>query len=395
MQSKPIRVLLVDDDEEDFVFTRDSLLDVAPGAFHLDWVSTYDAALEASACRAHDAYLLDYRLGPSNGLELLRAMIAQGVTAPLILLTGQGDREIDMEAMKAGAADYVPKGWSAALLERAIRYAIERKHTEEALRRMRDELEVRVQERTAELAKANQILQAEIQERKWAGEQLRASLNEKEILLREIHHRVKNNLQVVSSLMKLQSRHIADPQALAMFKETQSRVKSMAIIHEKLYRTGDLARIDFAAYMRSLTDYLFHAYAVNSGNVAVAMNVEEVSLPIDAVMPCALLLHELVSNSLKHAFPGGKGKIFIEFHKIGGGKFVLQAGDNGIGFGGEPDLHHPTTLGLQLINALVEQLDASIEFENKQGVCFRITFPTPKYRDRDKLPEQCISVRRA
>src|SRR5271156_4974219 len=155
----PVRVLLVEDDADDYTLTRDMLRESGEQRFRLDWVSTYDAALEQIRRQQHDVYLLDYRLGERNGLELLREAVQAGARAPMILITGQGDREIDMEAMRAGAADYVIKEHlDALLLERSIRYAIEHKRTEE-------ELERRVRDRTAELARANRGLEVEIAER--------------------------------------------------------------------------------------------------------------------------------------------------------------------------------------------------------------------------------------
>jgi two-component sensor histidine kinase len=393
MDTKPIRVLLVDDDEDDYLITKELLASVAGKPFRLDWLASYDAGLQAIARNEHDVCLLDFRLGARSGLELLREAIANGSRAPMILLTGQGDREVDLEAMQAGAADYVVKGSNnAAALERSIRYSIAQKRAEEALRRLHDELEQRVQERTAELARANADLQAEVRERKRVEEEVRASLREKEVLLREIHHRVKNNLQVVSSLLKLQAQNIQDPTALEVFKESQDRIKSMALIHEKLYRFGDLARIDFADYIRSLAGYLFHAYAVDSEAISLTLNVDDVLLPIDAVMPCALLIHELISNSLKHAFPKGRGEISVDFHTHDQKTFTLMVRDNGIGCPNRFDVENTSSLGTQLVAALADQLDGALEFDNGHGVSCKINFTLPTYRQRGNYHDQCTSA---
>jgi len=215
----------------------------------------------------------------------------------------------------------------------------------------------------------------DITERKKAEEQLKASLKEKEVLIREIHHRVKNNLQVISSLFKLQSEYIRDKRMLEMLKQSQNRVRTMALIHEKLYQSKDLVKIDFADYIRSLATYLFRLYEVSSDAITLKIDAGEVSLGIDSAVPCGLIVSELVSNSLKHAFPAGKkGQIRIEFHSDRDNQFTLIVSDNGVGLPKDLDFRKAESLGLQLVNILTGQLGGGIELDRTDGTTVKITF---------------------
>ena len=384
MDANPIRVLLVDDDEDEFVFTRDLLAEVEGKRFTVDWVATWDAALEAMGRNQHDVCLVDYRLGARDGLELLREAVRRGCRAPIIMLTGQGDRDVDLEAMRLGAADYVIKGGEhSATLERSIRYAIEHKQAEEALRRWQEELERRVQERTADLAKANLLLQAEIGERRKAEEELRASLREKEVLLREVHHRVKNNLQIIASLLSIQSGYIQDPQARDLFRESLNRVKSIAGIHQKLVRANNLAQVEIAAYVRDLAGALFRCYGVDADAVKLTVDVDDLRLGIDTAIPCALIINELVTNALKHAFPPGRaGEIAIGLHAVGPNAYRLAVRDDGNAFPKDFDVHAAPSMGMQLVTALTEQLDGNLDVSTNGNTTFAITFKELKYRER-------------
>ncbi len=215
-----------------------------------------------------------------------------------------------------------------------------------------------------------------ITERKQVEAQLQASLGEKEVLLQEIHHRVKNNLQVISSLLDLQSQEIEDNVMLEVFRESQNRVKSMALVHEKLYQSKNFARINFAEYTDSLTSHLFKAYELNSGSVTLELDIEDVSLNIDTAIPCGLIINELVSNALKYAFPDNRtGTITVALHSSDkNSNFILVVKDNGVGFPKAIDFNTGKSLGLQLVKVLTKQLKGRIEIDHNTGYQFRVSF---------------------
>ena len=215
----------------------------------------------------------------------------------------------------------------------------------------------------------------DISDIKIAEERIRSSLQEKEVLLKEIHHRVKNNMQIISSILNLQSRYIRDKKDTEIFKESQNRVRAMALVHEKLYQSSDLANIDFSLYINEFTSYLFYSYNIDPERITLRVNVEDISFSIDVAIPLAQIINEVISNSIKHAFPGNrKGMIFIMLYKEPDGTYVLLIQDNGIGFPDELDTKKAETLGLQLIHALVLQLQGTISVNTKGGTTFIIKF---------------------
>jgi PAS domain S-box-containing protein len=214
----------------------------------------------------------------------------------------------------------------------------------------------------------------DISERKLVEDKLRSSLEEKEVLLKEIHHRVKNNLQIVSSMLNLQIGQITDAAARDLFQESQSRVRSIALFHEKLYQSKDLARIDIAEYLKGLSTGLFATYGVDPDQVALSVRIEDIPIGVDAAISCGLIVNELLSNSLKHAFPEGRtGEIKIELH--GEGPHVtLEVADNGIGVPMNIDFQSPNTLGLRLVSILAEQVRGAIELDRREGTRFVVRF---------------------
>ncbi|MBI2442269.1 MAG: PAS domain S-box protein [Lentisphaerae bacterium] len=222
------------------------------------------------------------------------------------------------------------------------------------------------------LENANQQLRAREQE-------LLSANRDKEALLKEIHHRVKNNLQVISSLLKLQLGHVQDAEAAAVIRDCQNRIRTIAIVHEKLYQAPNLAEVDIGNYLQSLVSHLFRVFLVDSNSVAMDVAVDKVVLPIDQAIPCSLIINELVSNALKYAFPNNRrGLIRIRLSSGGDGLVRLEVGDDGIGLTPKKDYRNTTTLGLQLVMTFVEQLGGAIELAQGLGTVFVITFPASK-----------------
>ncbi len=227
----------------------------------------------------------------------------------------------------------------------------------------------------------------DISDRKQAEVLLKASLKEKEVLLKEIHHRVKNNLQIVSSLLQMQTRRTQDTQTSLILQDSKNRISSIALVHEKLYRSDDLANIDFAQYIPDLTTHLFESYKVRLEQVTLHTQIDEIFLEIETAIPCGLIINELVSNSLKYAFPGNrKGEIYVDFYTNKDDTLTLIVRDNGIGIPEELDIETATSLGLTLVQGLAEQLEGRLELDRTQGTKFKITFAAPKVAKVRRTP---------
>jgi PAS domain S-box-containing protein len=215
----------------------------------------------------------------------------------------------------------------------------------------------------------------DISDRQQADERIKASLREKEVMLREIHHRVKNNMQIILSLLRIQSRAVKDRETREMFKQSQNRIRSMALIHEALYKSGDLAHIDIADYISRMTTHLLSIYREDLGEIEIDQDAGGIFLDINKAIPCGLMISELVSNSLKHAFPGKRtGHILIRMTKSQRGKNILIVKDNGVGFPAGLDFRKTETLGLQLVTDLVMQINGTIQIKKTKGTEFVVKF---------------------
>lgn len=215
----------------------------------------------------------------------------------------------------------------------------------------------------------------DLTERKQAEGQVRASLAEKETLLREIHHRVKNNMQIILSLIRLQKRKAGDERYESMLEDTRNRIQAMALVHEQIYGSRELSKVDFGGYIRRLASSIFSSYAVGRKRITLRMELEEVSLNIDTAILCGMILNELISNALKHAFSGRpSGEVRISLQRKADGWVLLRVGDNGCGMPPGAGIEGGTALGLLLVNTLVEQIGGKLTVNVSEGTEFGVSF---------------------
>lgn len=215
----------------------------------------------------------------------------------------------------------------------------------------------------------------DITQRKKIEEELRQLLQEKEVLLREINHRVKNNMQVISSLLSLQTQKLADNQAARTIKECQERIRSMALVHEMLYQQRAFHRIEFSSYLRLLSSHLFHAYKADSSLLQLRVETEEIHFSLNTAFPCGLIVNELITNALQHAFlPGQRGEIIVKLERAEDKRFILTVKDTGRGLPADFDINHPESLGLEIVKILVNQLGGYLRVTTAPGTEFQIIF---------------------
>jgi two-component sensor histidine kinase len=227
-------------------------------------------------------------------------------------------------------------------------------------------------------------LQQELEDKKETEIKIKASLREKELLLQEVHHRVKNNLQIMSSLLRLQSSHIKNPDVQKIFLESENRIKAMAIVHNKLYNAKNYEKINFNDYVKTLTNNLFLSYGVNANQIRLNLVLGNIELNIDTAIPCGLIINELISNSLKYAFPNArKGCIEVSLtYENNTDMLVLTVKDDGEGFKSGTIPLKGETLGMKLVQLLTAQLDGKLVTNLESGSEFKIIFKEIKYKSR-------------
>ncbi len=298
--------------------------------------------------------------------------------------TAKKDR---IRGIEAGADEFLSKPFDQAealarikILLKVKKLDDERKCAEELLQKAHDEMECKVQERTVELAQANEILKADISERKQAEEKIKNSLLEKEVLLKEVHHRVKNNLMTMIGLIKMQEKKANDKMFNTLLFELEGRVRAMALVHESLYNSANLAHVDLQNYIESLHTHIYAQFGVDR-DIRFKVQAAGIELGLDIAIPCGLILNEMIVNAYKHAFPGGKassgkGNCAIAVTaKHEGDILALTVADNGIGQPVSVNIENPQTLGLRLIKMLSQQISGSLEMDRTGGTVYHLKFP--------------------
>ncbi|MCP4130688.1 MAG: response regulator [bacterium] len=340
-----------------------------------------------------DIILLDIIMPEIDGFETCRQLKANAAVRdiPVIFMSALCEPIDKVRGFSAGAVDYIAKPIEGEELLSRIHTHLTIYNLQNELRTMNVQLEEKIRERTQELTQANEALKQEIEWRESVEKELReredqltASLKEKSVLLEEVHHRVKNNMQLVSSLLSLQAGFVEDEKYKKYFTSSQNRIFTMALIHEKLYHSKNLSQIDFDNYIRALTDKLLLSFFMQI-EIEMNISVNNMLVNLDIAIPCALMITELVSNSLEYAFEKGqKGEITIEFYN-NNNRYTLIVADNGKGLPSGMDFRNTNSLGLSLVNELTTQLKGKVSLDDSSGVKFIIEFDPGKAKTSNQL----------
>ena len=361
--SEVLRVLQIEDSASDATLVVRTLVK-AGYSVHAESVEDAHGLRAALKAQTWDVILSDHCLPRFDAPAALFILHEIGLDIPFLVISGAIGEDLAVALMRSGAHDYLMKDSLARLapaVAREISYARARADRRVAAQALRD-----------------------------SEEQLHrqaALLQQKETLLREIHHRVKNNMQVMSSLLSLQARTVLQPEVSRMLQDNQNRIQSMALLHEILYESDDLATVDFPKYVLRMLNQLFRSYGVDDKHVRLRSEFDALALDLDEALPLGLLINEVVSNSLKHAFPQGRnGEVYIGLRRQSNGDVALVLSDDGIGLPDDLDCMTSPSLGLRLVRTLAQQLRAKLDIRSPGGAEVSVTF-TP-VRKLDKSPDE-------
>ncbi|HMD49604.1 MAG TPA: histidine kinase dimerization/phosphoacceptor domain -containing protein [Bryobacteraceae bacterium] len=362
--SGPLRLLHIEDSLSDAALTERALTRAGYQVLS-ERVENIQGMKAALAKQPWDVIIADYRLPDFDAPAALSLLQESGLDIPFIMVSGAIGEELAVAIMRAGAQDYLLKDDMARLAP-----AVEREIRDAGARRKRSQAELALSE-----SRERFIEQAIALERQTV------LLQQRETMLREIHHRVKNNMQVMSSLLSLQSRAASNEEIRRMLEDDQNRIQSMALLHEILYQSQDLALVDFSKYLLRMVDHLFRSYGVNSRQIRLHSDLDPIAIDLDDALPTGLLISEVISNSLKHGFPEGRsGEIRILLRRQSAGTVSLVLSDSGVGLPAGLDWTTSRSLGLRLVRALADQLRASLDIRSQGGTEVKMVF-TPRRKD--------------
>ncbi len=349
-------ILIVDDTPENLTVLRQMLTE---HGYRVRPALSGEIALKAVQTDIPDLILLDVMMPGMDGYEMCNRLKAEAQTSdiPVLFISALNETEDKVRGFKAGGVDYITKPFNA-------REVLARVETHLALRN----LQINIQEQNVRLFD-------EIEERKEAENRIRQALHEKDMLFKEIHHRIKNNLQAAASLLNFQASRLADKKAQSAIRESENRILSMALIHEQLQQMENTARVHAGEYVKTLVERLFETYGVSSGKVRLSVKAADTTLNNDTVVPMGLIINELVSNSLKYAFPGNrKGEIHVSLTRSQDGTFRLKVADDGVGLSEDVGVGKSGSMGMLLVKSFAEGLSGTVEICRIGGTAVTITF---------------------
>ncbi len=357
-------MLIVDDEP----INRDSLSEVFKDEYQVLTAASGPEALAMATEAEPDLILLDVMMPGMDGYEVCKRLKQAPQTRgiPVVFVTGLDDETAEIRGLALGAADYVHKPIVSAVMKARVNNLITLGRTQRELVRLAEEKQ---RERMA-------VLLQRYAEKEDLNRKIGQALADKEVLLKELHHRVKNNLQVICSMLGLQAGTLQDAAAVAALQNCQSRVQSIAIIHDLLYGSTALSHLDFSAYAQRLLREVASTYGVDLSRIRLRSGPAPQFLDMDHAIPCGLILNELITNSLKHAFPAsGPGEINVSLEPHGAGSLCLTVEDNGVGLPRDFDLSTARSLGLRIVHILTEQVRGRLTVHSGPGAKFDVTFP--------------------